>query len=78
MYGSRDQTHNHNERRVEKDRIAEIPVIAGQHFITVSQTVQLVAFKKCVVIGQKGEAALLVIIVLPALPRRVPKIILQV
>ena len=43
MYGLRDQTHNHNERRVEKDRIAEMPVMAGQHFITVSQTVQLVA-----------------------------------
>jgi len=35
MYGSRDQTHNQNERTAEKDRIAKTPVITGQHFITI-------------------------------------------
>ena len=29
-----DNIHNQNERRAEKDRIAEMPVIAGKRFIT--------------------------------------------
>ena len=29
MYASRDQTHNQNERRADKDRIVETPVIAS-------------------------------------------------
>ena len=33
MYESCDQTHNQNERRVEKDWITETPGNAGQHFI---------------------------------------------
>jgi len=86
MYGSCDQTHDQNERRAEKERITEMPVITGQCYITslYRQTVQLrlfewpneQAFKKCVVIRLKAEAALLGIANLPR--RHFPKLFLQI
>jgi len=55
-------THNQNERKAEKDWIAEMPIIAVNTSYKVSrycQTVQLKlsneqAFKKFVALGQKG------------------------